>query len=187
MDRVGLLERAQALGLRVWVEGEQLRVRGHKAHTAVVQELLAHKAEVIALLLPSPTSATAAAPPAACTHTATYRRPSGVLVCLDCGAAQVPGNPTWHRQHPLSCAEGQHVPYADTPADHPRQCMQCPYVWDMHTADSPRDPAVHDPQCPGNGLVVVPSWGWSCPQCGKRYVIPVPPQWDDPLPRHRKR
>jgi hypothetical protein len=93
MDSVGLLERAHALGLRVWVEGEQLRVRGHKAHTAVVQELLAHKAEVIALLTPPSTCepAAAAAPPAACTHAATYRRPSGVLVCLDCAATRPTG------------------------------------------------------------------------------------------------
>lgn len=131
MDSIGLLERAQALGLRVWVDGAQLRVRGRKDHTAVVQELLAHKAEVIALLTPPPTGETAAAAATApaCEHAATYRRPSGVLVCTGCGAAQVPGNPTWHRQHPRYCDDDQHVPYLDTPPDHPRQCQRCPYVW----------------------------------------------------------
>ena len=160
MDSVGLLERAHALGFRVWVEGDQLRVRGHKAYTAVVQELLAHKADVIALLTSPPPSEAAAA---ACTHTATYRRPSDVLVCLDCGQAQVPGNSTWHRQQPLYCAEGEHEPYPDTPEGQPRQCMKCPYVWDTPAADRPRAPAVHDPQCPGNGGDLRRRGGSNCP------------------------
>jgi hypothetical protein len=139
MDSVGLLERAHALGLRVWVEGEQLRVRGHKAHTAVVQELLAHKAEVIALLTPPSTCepAAAAAPPAACTHAATYRRPSGVLVCLDCAATRAPGAATWEDRQVAYCEGGQHVPFLDTPPDHPRQCQRCPYVWPQIVTEAP--------------------------------------------------
>jgi hypothetical protein len=184
MDSIGLLERAHAVGLRVWVEGEQLRVRGHKAHTAVVQEILTHKAEVLALLTNPPPGEAAAA---ACTHTATYRRPSGVLVCLDCGQAQVPGNPAWHRQHPLYCPEGQHVPFDDTPADYPHQCRRCPYIWNTPAAERPRDSAVHDPHCEGKGLVVMPGFGWSCPQCNKRYVIPVAPIWDAPPQAQKNR
>jgi hypothetical protein len=53
MDAVALLQRAQAVGLRVEPVGDKLRVRGPKRAEAVVMLLAEHKAEVLAALSPS--------------------------------------------------------------------------------------------------------------------------------------
>jgi hypothetical protein len=53
MDAVALLQRAQAVGLRVEPVGDELRVRGPKRAEAVVKLLAEHKAEVLAALSPS--------------------------------------------------------------------------------------------------------------------------------------
>lgn len=114
--------------------------------------------------------------PAPCSHAATYRRPSGVLVCLDCAATLAPGAPTWHPQQVVSCDPGRHTWLPRGEGDVGMlQCSQCPAVQAAQAAERPRDPAVHDPQCPGNGLVVVKGFGWSCPQCNGRYVVPEAP------------
>lgn len=127
MDSVGLLERAQALGLRVWVDGEHLRVRGHKAHIAVVEELLDRKAELFPLLTSSPAIA---AGPAACTHAQTYRRASGVAVCLGCGWTFAPGALEWQAQVIHDCAESEHVACQPSASDGGmRQCKRCSHVW----------------------------------------------------------
>lgn len=56
MDGMTLLAQARAAGLEVRVDGNRLVVRGPRRHAALAQELLTHKAEVLALLRDAPVS-----------------------------------------------------------------------------------------------------------------------------------
>lgn len=119
--------------------------------------------------------------PVPCPHAATYRRPSGVAVCLDCASTLAPGAPSWQPQTITYCEPGTHVWVTGCEAHAGvLQCAQCPEVHVAKAADSQRNPAIHDPHCAGMGLVVVPSWGWSCPTCDRRYVVPEAPASSTP-------
>jgi hypothetical protein len=50
MDVLGLLEEAEAAGLRIAVEDEHLHVHGPRAAEAVVRKLAEHKPQVMAVL-----------------------------------------------------------------------------------------------------------------------------------------
>lgn len=54
MGGLMVLEEARAAGLRVWTEGDRLKVRGPRAAADLALRLLARKAEVMAALEPKP-------------------------------------------------------------------------------------------------------------------------------------
>jgi hypothetical protein len=136
MDVLALLKTCKARDIRLTVADATLHCDAPTgALTEEVRAAIArHKGDLLALLTSPPPGEAAAA---ACTHTATYRRPSGVLVCLDCAATLAPGAATWEDRQVAYCLDGQHVPYPDDLPDHPRQCQRCPYVWPQIAPEAP--------------------------------------------------
>jgi hypothetical protein len=63
MDSVTLLAEARKAGLEVTTDGERLIVRGPKQAEPVARQLLAHKAEVMAVLQEAPVDACATPAP----------------------------------------------------------------------------------------------------------------------------
>lgn len=57
MDGVKLMDKARAAGLKVWAEGDKLVIRGPRIAELVAKEILAHKSELLPLLLASQPSA----------------------------------------------------------------------------------------------------------------------------------
>lgn len=54
MDGMTLLEHARAAGLRVWAEGDLLRMRGPRSAKPLVDQLVARKPEILRLLQSAP-------------------------------------------------------------------------------------------------------------------------------------
>ena len=170
MTATEALDHLRAQGLILTCTGATLRVAPRRLVTPAVSELLQlHKSDLLTLLGGESVEAPAVERQAQAAGGESHVAPASPSQ----SPSPAPCAPEWQTPQVQYCPDGQHVPAPDTPADHPRQCQRCPYVWPA--ADTPRHPAVHDPRCEGKGLVVVPGWGWSCPTCNRRYVVPSVP------------